>query len=84
MKVNSTSWLNTCVQLVEQCQVIQHIREKYNIDKFFSEVVAQALAQAFSDYVNGLDVEEVMVTREDYMAWGAAVVEMYTAWLKEW
>ena len=41
-------------------------------------------AQAFSDYVNGLDVEGVMVTREDYMARGAAVVEMYTAWLKEW
>jgi hypothetical protein len=85
-KVNSTSCLNTCVHLVEECQVVQHIRKKYDIQEYFEEVIARGgtRAKAFSDYVNGLDVEGVMVTREEYMARGAAVVEMHTAWLKEW
>ena len=85
-RVNSTSSLNTCRHLVEQCQVIQHIREKYDVTEFFDEVVERGgtRGQAYTYYVNGLDSEGVMVTREEFMARGAAVLEMFTAWEKEW
>ena len=85
-KVNSTSSLNTCRHLVEQCQVVHHIRRKHNIDSFFDEVLQRggSSAQAFRYYVNGLDSEGVPVAKENFMERGAALVEIHAAWLKSW
>ena len=84
-RVNSVSSLLSCRHVLE-CGAVQEARDHHGLQTFMNECVEEghSTRQAYEFYVNGLDAKEMPVTREAYMARGAAIMEIYDTWKKMW
>ena len=84
-EVNSTSSLLSCRHVLE-CGAVKEAVDRHGVQQFMDECVANGYSslQAYEFFVNGLDAQEVPVGREEYLARGAAILDIYSDWKKKW
>ena len=77
--------LSSCHVLME-CEVLGHLREVLGVKAFADQYIAQSrmLEEAFSDYVNGLDVCGNYVGFDGHMERGEVIEQMQDEWLALW
>ena len=84
-RVNSTSSLLSCRHVL-QSEAVQEAMDRHGVQRFMNECVAHGYSslQDYEFFLNGLDIDEVPVGKEEYMKRGAAIMDIYSEWKKKW
>ena len=84
-KVNSVSSLLSCRHVLE-CGAVQEARDRHGLQAFTDDCMAKGNSsqQSYKFFVNGLDTDEVLLSKEELKKRGAAILEIFNEWRKKW